>query len=98
MQLTHWQLNHENQSMVLNTDPPCMGSCCTRWSSVLSFHEEYAKLMYESTNDANVRGAATKQGRLNIIFVKLIERFNVEWCKICLASVIDSWLMGFCFK
>ena len=66
MQLTHWQLNHENQSMVLNTDPPCMGSCCTRWSSVLSFHEEYAKLMYESTNDANVRGAATKQGRTNI--------------------------------
>ena len=54
-------MNQENQRTVLKTEPPCIGSCCTRWSSVLSFHEVYAKLTYERTIDANVRGAATKK-------------------------------------
>ena len=54
-------MNQENQRTVPKTESPCIGSCCTRWSSVLSFHVVYAKLMYDRTIDASVRGAAKKK-------------------------------------
>ena len=59
--LTHCVLNQENHRNVPRTVSPCLGSCCTRWSSVPSFHVVYAKLMYDSTIDASVRGAKEKE-------------------------------------